>query len=293
MHDGVNAIHSDRASDLVDGMLQSFAYPEPSIKLLDFPLLNKMTGGLRKHEFTILCGSTGSGKTTLCTGISSNLIEKRVPHFVASVETGQLDFMRRIGSWFMAEDWNRGDPIPVDDLKRFETLHYDRFMHGPLWISRYEDRFSVDTLIAEIQAHIEKHKIEVAIIDNLNFFLEVTSAQQSIQEMDRVIHNLIIYSKQAPVHIIMVMHPKKTENTRVESEFDIKGSSTAVQEAHNVFLWNRPKKDWISKDMGPYVIDDTFRELKISKMRRYGGYVGKSIMFKSINGVKYEEVGTL
>ena len=120
---------------------------------------------------------------------------------------------------------------------------------------------------------------------NLNFFMEVKRAQDSNIEMDRVIHELIILCKQIDIHIVMVQHPKKTDDGRVESEFDIKGSSAAVQEAHNVFLLNRPK----SKDIADGIRETTDRELKIAKLRRRGKYVGKSILFSIMGGKYYEQ----
>jgi hypothetical protein len=125
----------------------------------------------------------------------------------------------------------------------------------------------------------------VAFIDNLNFFLEASSGERQNEVMDKVTHDLIIFSKSHDIHIVMVMHPKKTEDGRVESEFDIKGSSTAVQEAHNVFLFNRPSTEMIE---GSYATKFD-RELKIAKMRRKGRAVGARIILRGINGVRYEE----
>ena len=139
--------------------------------------------------------------------------------------------------------------------------------------------------MADIAASVKLHGSKIAIIDNLNFFLEVTSQQNAVIEMDRVIHELIIFCKQVPIHVIMVMHPKKTDGGRVESEFDIKGSSTAVQEAHNVLLWNRPHPDLIK--MGRASEGD--RELKLAKMRRRGRYVHRRLIIKAKNGVQYYE----
>jgi hypothetical protein len=83
----------------------------------------------------------------------------------------------------------------------------------------------------------------------------------------------------------MIMHPKKTEHGRVESEFDIKGSSTAVQEAHNVFLFNRPGADLLEQEIAkPFD-----REIKIAKMRRRGRAVGARVILKSVQGVAYQE----
>ena len=102
--------------------------------------------------------------------------------------------------------------------------------------------------------------------------------------MDRVIHELILFCKRVDVHIIMVMHPKKTEGGRVVSEFDIKGSSTAVQEAHNIFLFNRARA---TKDG---LVTPSDRELTLNKMRRRGSHVGKTLIFGS-TGTRYEEKG--
>lgn len=271
--------YADAAEELVK--------PYPATPLLDFPKLSKLTGGLRPREFTILCGATGVGKTTLMANLSKSLLKQGVAHFVASVETGHTDFMKRIISAVMGADWNTGDPIPLEALKAFHVKHGGLFETNKLWLSLYENRFSVETLMSDISWHVEKKGCKVAIIDNLNFFLEVTSASNAVIEMDRVVHELIIFCKQIDVHLIMVMHPKKTDHGRVESEFDIKGSSTAVQEAHNVFLFNRAGEDIVDSKLA----EPGDRELKIAKMRRKGRAAGSRLILRAISGVLYEEGG--
>lgn len=277
--------HAIGTSDIYYNAAKELLLPFPSTKLMTFPTLSRITGGLRPREFTILCGATGIGKTTLNACFSESLMRQGVPHFVASVETGETDFLKRVMSAFMGEDWNTGDPIPEEKLKLFNAQYLHLIQSDVLQLSLYQNRFSVETLMSDI-AWMVKHKgVKVAIVDNLNFFMEVTRASDQIVEMDRVIHELIIFCKQVDVHVIMVMHPKKTEDGRVESEFDIKGSSTAVQEAHNVLLFNRVGQDLI--EAGSAVDGD--REIMIAKMRRRGRAVGSRIVLKTIAGVKYEE----
>jgi len=259
--------------------------PYPSTPIEGFPKLNKIIGGFRPYEFTILCGATGIGKTTLNANLSKSFLIQRVHHFVASVETGHTDFSKRVMSALAGEDWNTGEPVNVERLKAFHAKYGDLFQSDILSLSLYENRFSVEALMSDIAWHVKYRKCQLAIIDNLNFFLEVTRAADQIIEMDRVIHELIIFCKQVPVHVIMVMHPKKNESGRVESEFDIKGSSTAVQEAHNVLLFNRAGEDLID---GRYA-DLGDREIKIAKMRRKGRAVGSRLVLKAIQGVLYVE----
>lgn len=278
-------VHAEPDKDVYVRALERALTPSPSTALGGFPILQRSAGGLRPREFSILCGATGAGKTTFLANLSAGLLANDVPHFVASVETGPEDYLLRVLSAASGIDINHGDPVKEDIVEKIHADHNRLVTKGNLNLSLYENRFSVDTLKADILWHVKEKGCKIAMVDNLNFFMEVTRASDTIVEMDRVIHDLIIFCKTVDVHVIMVMHPKKTEHGRVESEFDIKGSSTAVQEAHNVFLFNRPSKSMI--DAG--VAEPSDRELKIAKMRRRGLAVGQSIILRQINGVRYEE----
>lgn len=266
--------------------IHELGVPPPAVKLNDWPLWNSMTGGLRSKEFTIFCGPTGAGKTTFLANISAQLLKQRVKHFVMSVETGHTDFMKRILSVLEGRDVNTGDALHASEIARISANHSEHIESGVIEFSLYDNRVPVEQLMADIRHMVEIQGCKIAMIDNLNFFMEVTRAADTLIEMDRVIHELIIFCKQVDVHIIMVMHPRKTQNGRIESEQEIKGSSTAVQEAHNVFLFNRPKRE----DIDDGVRTPFQRELLLNKMRRRGQHVGRAIVFDSFS-TRYVEKG--
>lgn len=261
----------------------------PSVRLPGLPIFDEFTGGFRPHEFGIVCGSTGAGKTTLLANFSAHLIQQGIKHFVMSVETGHTDYMRRIVSALAGIDLNTGDKVSSHIIERIHNEHRKALESGTVEFSLYENRIPVEQLIQDIEYMVLKKGCQLVFMDNINFFVEVTTAQEAVIAMDRTIHELIIACKRLPVHMIMVMHPKKTENgTFVRSEFDIKGSSSSVQEAQNVLLWNRPTKESIdSGERTPF-----HRELTIAKMRRRGMHVGKTIVFES-RGTRYSEVGVV
>jgi replicative DNA helicase len=275
----------DSAKKIYRQAAEELLKPYPASPLVDFPRLTQLTGGFRPREFSILCGATGVGKTTLLANWSKSLLRQQVSHFVASVETGHTDFVKRVMSAQAGEDWNTGKEVPVEKLKRFHAEHGHVVQSECLNLSLYENRFRVETLMSDIAWMVKNRGAKIAMIDNLNFFMEVTKAADQIVEMDRVIHELIIFCKQIDVHVVMVMHPKKTEHGRVESEFDIKGSSTAVQEAHNVFLFNRAGEDLIDSGLAT----EFDREIKIAKMRRKGRATGSRLVLKGVDGVLYTE----
>jgi replicative DNA helicase len=265
------------------------AKPYPSIKLPDYPLFNDMTGGFRMREFTIICGSTGSGKTTLLSSLSAQLLKGGHKHFVMSVETGHTDFMKRLLSALEGKDYNTGDAVPLDELHRVSEKHEKLLSSGLIEFSLYDNRVPVEQLIADLRFMAEVKECKVAFIDNLNFFMEVTNANNAVLEMDRVVHELIIFCKQVDMHVVMIMHPRKVEGGgRIVHEDHIKGSSTANQEAHNILLFNRPDPEQVKAgNASPWQ-----RELTIRKMRRRGQHVGKTLVFTS-HGTRYDEKGYL
>lgn len=262
--------------------IQELHKPFPSIKLGEWSKFDAILGGFRVREYTILCGGTGRGKTTFLANISAHLLRNNVKHFVASVETGDSDFTKRVMSVIAQKDMNTGDPIPKEELKNFHEKHGTLFTNDNLYLSLYDDRIPSKILMEELKYHCNELGCKIAMLDNFNFFMDTVTERDWLREMDRVSHELIILAKQIDMHIIMVMHPKKTEFARVESEFDIKGSSTAVQEAHNILLFNAPS-EWICKQ-DESIHPRTHREIKFAKIRRRGSYAGSRLLFKNIAG---------
>lgn len=274
--------HSKSLGALYGDALEELLKPYPALKLGDQEHFNNTVGGFRAREFSILCGSTGTGKTTLLANWQKALLESKARTFVMSVETGATDFVKRTMSVFLGRDVNTGDAVPVEAMQSFHSRFGHHFQTEQSFLSLYDNRIQLDAVVSEIRYHHEVKGCQVVFIDNLNFLMEVVAQSQAIAEMDRVVHELIMLCKRTDIHIVMVMHPRKTDGGRVESEFDIKGSSTAVQEAHNVFLFNRPRPD--DERYGPL-----HRELTLQKLRRRGQHTRKRIVYSCV-GTRYQEV---
>lgn len=269
--------------DILPELTEYLVKPTESVPLKRFKNFNDFFGGFRANEFSILCGSTGAGKTSLLANLSADLLEQKQKHFVMSVENGHIDFAARVLSVLSNEDLNTGEPVDKMKVARKLMEFEQELMSEYLDLSLFDNRVSLDELLKNLKDAVD-NDCKIAFIDNLNFFLEITSAQNQIIEMDRVTHELIMFCKRNPIHIVMVMHPRKTENTRVLSEFDIKGSSTAVQEANNIFLFNRPSKEDLENG-----IKETYRELKIAKLRRRGKHSGVTVLFDGSNPAYVEK----
>jgi len=242
-----------------------------------------MIGGLRPYEVTLLCAPTGSGKTQFIANLSAQLLEQKVPQFVAPVETGDTDYQKRIASALIRKDINSGLALDPGRLATIETK-IGMTLSGPLTIAGYENRVSAKEMIDMLSYQHVRYGCRVALLDNLNFFLEIVNTTMERAEMDSAMHEFVMLAKKLPMHIILIVHPRKTEDGRVESEFDIKGSSTAVQECANVLLFNRPKK----ADIENQIRNRSDREAVFRKIRKRGQNVGTPIWFKFSEGCYYE-----
>lgn len=278
--------HIKPIRELVPDLAEYLCNPPKSTKLLTWQTFNQFVGGFRANEFSILCGSTGAGKTSLLANWSADLLFQKQKHFVMSVETGPMDYLARVASVMINEDLNTGDPIPKEKVAELAEKHFNELFSEYIEFTPYDNRVKLEVLLNDLAWAVEQ-ECKIAFIDNLNFFMEISNDKNSVAEMDRVTHEIIMFCKRNPIHIVMVMHPKKTvQGTRVLSEFDIKGSSTAVQESNNIFLFNRPDPELVRSGS----CKNTDREILIAKLRRRGKYTGRTIF---INGETpcYKELG--
>lgn len=249
--------------------------PDPSIRLPGWNALDHALQGIRLNEFTILCGPTGAGKTTLLANLACTFAANSVPLFVGSVETGREDFMKMMAA-VLAERNPYG--WTAEDAEAATKNHAMILGSKRNVLCRYESRVDHRQLLADLLYAVDTYGTKVALIDNLNFLMAVEDARQVNVEMDKTVHDFVVFVKKVPIHIVMVMHPKKTENGIVRSEFDIKGSSTAVQEAANVLLFNRLDPE-VKYDLPQGARWEWCREVRPVKIRKNGIANGTRIIY--------------
>jgi len=278
-------LNYDLAEDLWSRAERALANPPRGIELPWWKMFSHYLGGMRPHEITLLCAPTGSGKTQMLGSISAQLCLQGIPHFVAPVETGDTDFLARVLSALEKKDLNDGEPVNPEYLKELRDKYSERVFKQCMYISSYDNRVEIHEMVTMLTHMNQNHGCKVALLDNLNFFLNVVSSQMEKAEMDSAIHEFVMLAKRIPMHIILVVHPRKTDGGKIMSEFDAKGSSTAVQECANFIAFNRPNEKDLEKE-NKYITD---RELIFFKIRKRGMYARKPIWFQYTNG-RYQEL---
>lgn len=274
-------INTIRGLNVFQDALKEVLNPPRGIKISDWPNFTEILGGFRPKEFTIFCGATGAGKSQWLSNVAAQLIKQNEKVFIAPVETGYIDFAIRIMSVLCGKDLNTGDRFSQADYGPGVTKYFELLDKNVIF-STHDNRVEILEMIETLRYMAEVENVKVAVLDNLNFFLKPTGANNIIMEYDEAIHQFVILAKEIPMHIILVMHPKKNDG-KLKSEFDIKGSSTAVQEAQNVLLMNRLDESEI-----PSLGNSNTREFVFKKIRRRGFYVNHKFYMRYKGGAYVE-----
>lgn len=282
--------NSVNLSDQYLSSLMLLALPIEGIRIPGWNMLNSITGGFRPNEFTIYCGPPGIGKTTLLVDWIASLAQEKIRSYVLPIETGTHDVVAKMMSHYAKRDMNQGEAIPAEVLSDFDQKFGSIFSSNVVSLGAYDRRLSVELLCSEIAYHVKHYGAKIAIVDNLNYLLNTNNVKNPNQVQDEVMQDLISFVKAIPVHVIMVMHSRKSQegDGRVKSMEDIKGSKTAIDEAQNVLIVNDPDPTLLKSGK----LSKLHREITFAKLRYRGMLRNKKLFVRYENGSYVEDSTT-
>jgi archaellum biogenesis ATPase FlaH len=206
-------------------------------------------------EFTIFTGETGSGKTTFLTQLSLDFLIQRVPTLWGSFEIKN----DRLTSLFLMQYAKK----ELRNAKAEEIeYHYENFDKLPLYLYKFHGSQNIDQVLSTVEYANYNYDIQVIILDNLQFMIGNPSLKNfnRFDLQDEIIYKLRKFATEKNVHIILVIHPKKTDEALTISS--IFGTGKASQEADNIFILQSLKG---------------LRVIEIAK-NRFDGSTGKTVI---------------
>ncbi|PJF16484.1 hypothetical protein PSACC_03676 [Paramicrosporidium saccamoebae] len=221
---------------------------EKKLHLSTLPRFSSLLNGLRPNELTIFTGPTGCGKTTA-------LVQMSLDYCLQGVRVlwGSFEIRNPRLAQVMLQQLAM-TPLVNEETNTFAEKEYSaasqRLGEIPMHFMNLFGSTGLDTVLdtMEMSMRIDGPKPQLIILDNLQFMLsgQGSSSLDRWELMDRAIINLRAFCSAYPVHVILVVHPRKELDDTYLGIASVAGTAKATQEADNVFILQKlPDKRYL------------------------------------------------
>lgn len=234
------------------------------IKPLDDELLKIFYGTL-----TVLSGRPGSGKTSIIDQTIANTIDAGKSVFLFSKEMPE----RMSANWFnaiiagrrnmeerTARDGRKFYVVPQSTQRKMQS-----FYNKKLFIYKDDKPNDVDAVMKSAEECVRKFGCKLIVLDNL-MMLDLQCAESDKNTAQTNLINMLIkFAGKFNVAIVLIAHPRKTQDTNSDIEmYDISGTSNIINLAMRSIGLRRvskkekgdPKAKWNKYDVVLTVIKD-------------------------------------
>ena len=198
------------------------------IKPLDKKLIKIFDGTL-----TILSGRPGSGKTSLIDQSIATAIDDGNSVFLFSKEMPE----RMSTNWFnyiLAGRRNLVDKMTPDG-ETYSVVSYEakqkikEFYKNKLFIYKDSEPNDIESVMKSMEECVRKYGVKYLVIDNLMMLDLQCSEEEKNTSQTNLINNLIRFASKFNVAVVLIAHPKKTQDMKSDIEmYDIAGSSNII-----------------------------------------------------------------
>ncbi|EKX33854.1 hypothetical protein GUITHDRAFT_98228 [Guillardia theta CCMP2712] len=194
------------------------------------PTLTKILKGHRPGEFTIVTGRTGQGKTTMLSQLSIDLCEQGVHTLWGSFEIKNA----RLGAK-MLQQHSKKSLRGCSDREFNDAA--DAFSQLPLWFLSYYGTTDIDDVLDAMEFAVYSKDVKHVVLDNLQFMTSGAYRESdTFKILDQAIHKLRLFATDFNVHISLVIHPRKDDESQLLTLSSIFGTAKATQESDNVII---------------------------------------------------------
>lgn len=117
----------------------------------------------------------------------------------------------------------------------------DRFEQLPLYFMKFFGSNSVESVLDAMEYAVYVYDVEHILLDNLQFMLsEQGRGYDRFELQDRAISLFREFASAKNVHITLVIHPRKENDSQVLGVSSIFGGAKATQEADNILIIQKP-----------------------------------------------------
>lgn len=202
-----------------------------------WPKVNKVLGKIRPGYLFVLAGKPKSGKTTVALNLMKYWGEKKIHTAIYSCE---MRDERLAEKWttMVTPNLQSIDDITAMQIKLAKYHLPSEHMHT--FYPTESSDLEIDGVVENCEELVQRYGLEILIIDNLHYLCRGDDENTLVSIATQ---KLKLMAERLDIVIVVVTHPRKTNNNKQLKVDDLKGSSSIFQDADLVWLMHRPYND--------------------------------------------------
>jgi twinkle protein len=198
--------------------------------------LNKILGGLRKGEVTVISADTGSGKSTFCMNLFYSIACQGEGVWINSYEMSYKVIFRKLASIYLKKRMKYEEFSEKDksDFTDWLTTHN-------CFINEKNLKTDTKTLKEQFEIASLAFGIKYIFLDHLDYISSSECKNHTYENIDNTMKEIHSLALQFNVSVILVAHPKQMSDKEITMS-DLKGSSGIKQYADNVLILTRMER---------------------------------------------------
>jgi len=197
---------------------------------------------IRFHELTIFTGFSGSGKTMLLNFIIVWLKSIGRASCVASLEVRPDETLK----YMTNQITGLGDDY-IDNREILDKAI--NWLAEGIWFYEHVGQSNIDKILEVFEYAFRRFKVQYFIIDSM---MKCGIKEDDYNGQKEAIDKITSFCDKYEVHVFLVAHSRKMgdEATSRTSKFDVKGSGSITDQAHNIItIWRNKKKEKLIDDL--------------------------------------------
>lgn len=243
--------------------------------------LDRMLGGIRLGELTIVSADTGVGKTTFCINLLCNLLvtDPKNGFWVNSWEMDYKVIARKMASIALNRNFR---------IKAFDAIEQKKFEEwgrkNKALINPKRSKADVITIRKQIELASRIYGAKYILLDHLDYISGTSKSKENHERISEAVVALHDMAMEFQVHIFLIVHPKQSDGKTPINMSNLKGSSAIKQYADNIIILN-PELDIEGKPtskMNLSIDKNRFLgskgEVKLAYLSETDSYIGRESM---------------
>lgn len=237
---------------------------------------NRILGGIRLSELTVVTGQTGTGKTTFADNVASWVERCGMNVLLMHFENKFVSIIRKMieiysGQVVYGEDEETGE-CKICQSKEWVEEWVEKLNDSNLYflnkaVSAENGYFTIEHLEKIVEYAVKFYNINFIVIDHLHYFLKISDAKRPDLKIDETVRTIKQWTDKYNIHIFLLVHPHMTQDDKHGNSAKLglnspKGASSIVQETDNFIVVARGETENGS--------DTMTSEIDVKKNREHG-----------------------